>query len=140
MFVGLRKSIGTKLEVAAEAVGLAASLSGAAAAVVFGKALAAIALGSIALGLFLRLTGRRTAGEAGVAPSVPWWTSGVAVVLSALEGAVLVEATNLPVRFSQPGFAPYHWALVIAFLVVAYWVQRRLLGSVLKKQVLPPAP
>ena len=139
MLVELRKSVSRKLEFAAEAVGLAASLSGTAIAVVFGKALAAIALGAIALGLFLRFTSRRKAQEGPAAIPDPWWVPGLAVALSVLEGAVLVEATDLPVRFSQPGFALYHWALVIAFLVAAYLVQRWLLGSLLKKRVLPPA-
>jgi predicted dinucleotide-utilizing enzyme len=139
MGVELRKSIGRKLEVVAEAAGLAASASGTAAALVFGKVLLAVALGAIAVGLFLRLASRRANHAGRAALSVPGWASGLAALLSVIEAAVLVEATDLPVRFSQPGFALHHWALVGAFLVVAYFAQRRVLGRLSRRHALPPA-
>ena len=45
---------------------------------------------------------------------------------------LLVEATQLPVRFHQPGFAWYHWVGVSLALGLAYRVQLRAWMSLVK--------
>jgi ABC-type Na+ efflux pump permease subunit len=70
MLIELRKSVARKLEVAVEVVGTTASLSGAVVAVAFGKALLAVALGAISLGIFLRLVNRRHASRVAESPPI----------------------------------------------------------------------
>jgi hypothetical protein len=128
MFQKPQKFVVGKLQIAIEVAGTIASLSGAALAVVFGKLLLAIALGALAAGIFFRMVNRRSSSQFSGAAPTPRWMSVAAAGLSVVEGAVLVEATNLPVRFSQEGFQLHHWALVVVFLVVAFIVQRRVLS------------
>ncbi len=79
----------------------------------------AVVLGAVALGFFLRLAGRRKPKT--IAPiRPPTWVVGVSILAALIEVALLVEATNLPIRFNQPSFEPWHWALVVVALFVTY--------------------
>ena len=114
-----------------EAVMLLVSWSGATLAAVLGKLLLAAALAAVGLGIFLRLSGRRAPPR--LRPAAPSaWACLVVGLLSAVEVALLVEATQLPVRFHQPGFAWYHWVGVSLALGVAYRVQLRAWMSLVK--------
>jgi len=53
----------------------------------------------------------------------------VAALVSAVEVAVLVEATKLPVRHDQPDFTQANWLLVLLAWGVAYTLQARWLGA-----------
>jgi hypothetical protein len=97
------------------------SVGGAAVAVAFGKFLLAVALGAFAFGAFLRLSSR------------PLWVAPLAALATVVECAALVEAVDLPVRMSQPGFQYYHWLFVLAFMLVAYSAQSTLLRWVATK-------
>lgn len=132
MLTALRHTINTRLETAIELTGFLVSLSGATAALVFGRLMLAVALGAVVLGFFFRLAGRRKARSA-EAPNAPAWIYMASVLLSVVEVGLLVEATDLPVRFYQEGFALHHWALVLAALVAAFWVQLALLRAVANK-------
>jgi hypothetical protein len=127
MLPAIKRAITGKLELLAELGGLALSFSGATLAAVVGKLLVAAVLGALSLGFFLRLVGRR--GVRAASPPPPGWLRPTAAALSVVEAAVLVEATNLPVRFDQPGFATYHWLLVLLVLVAAYMLQSQVLRS-----------
>lgn len=124
----LRAAIAKRIEVVAELLGLAVSLSGAGLAAIFGKLILAMLLGAMALGLFLRVSARR-AGPREAEPATPRWVGPASALLSLVEAAVLVEATHLPVRFDQPGFELHHWGLVLVGLGVGYFVQERLLRA-----------
>ena len=124
--VSVLSTVSLTLEIAAVVV----CGTGAAAAVVFGKALAAIALGAFAFAAFVRLTSRRRLATP-VEQQAPTWLSPVVALASAVECAVLVEAVDLPVRFSQPGFQYYHWLFVTTFVVVAYVTQHKLARTLL---------
>lgn len=138
MLIEIRKSAGRKLEVAVEAVGAVASMSGAFGALVFGKALLALVLGAVALGIVLRLVSRRSGLQTAQPVQLPLWVSAVAGCLSVIECAAIVEAGDLPVRFSQPGFAFHHWAIVLLAFLGAFFLQRKVLGRLLQRHV-PPA-
>lgn len=89
-------------------------------------------MGAFAFGVFVRLSGRR---RGALAPQMqaPRWVAPAVALATTVEAAVLVEAVDLPVRLSQPGFQHYHWLFVLALLVVAYTVQTRLLRQILVK-------
>lgn len=128
MLDSLRAAISKRIEWIAEFAGLAISLSGATAAAVFGRLFIAIFLGGIALGFFLRLSGRRGPTPKRVEP--PSLALRLVIgTLSIVETAALVEATNLPVRYGQPDFAQGNWLLVIAVFVATYLLQIRLFAS-----------
>jgi predicted membrane channel-forming protein YqfA (hemolysin III family) len=138
MLIELRRSAARKFELAVDAVGAVASTTGAVGALVFGKVLLALVLGVVALGIFLRLVSRRSGHPTARPVRAPLWISLLAGGLSVMECAALVEATDLPVRFSQPGFAYHHWALVLLALAIAFFLQRQVLGRLLQRHV-PPA-
>jgi hypothetical protein len=110
----LRSTLAKRLDSLIDLAGIGLSLSGATVAVVFGKFLLAVILGSVTLGIFLRFAGRR---DRRLAPSVPTpgWIRPTSAILTLVQAAALVEAINLPVRFSQPGFEAYHWVYVRCF-------------------------
>lgn len=87
----------------------------------------AVVLLAMAVGFILRFTRRRSPAAAAVA-KLPVWARAIAAGLAAVLVAGLVEATNFPVRFDQPGFEPWHWALVVAALLMAYSFCGKLLG------------
>ena len=126
MLQRIRTSVKATALVAVEAAALVGSVGGAAMAVVFGKALLAVALGAFAFGAFLRLSSRRRDALAPERQSPRWLAPTVALVTTA-EAALFVEAVDLPVRLSQPGFQYPHWLIVLAFLVVAYAAQAKIL-------------
>jgi hypothetical protein len=106
--------------VACDVAGLVVGASGATVVAFFGKLAAAVVLGAVALGFFLRLSSRRRTEASAPRVSVPVWLRVLAAGVSGVLVAALVEATDLPVRFHQPGFDAWHWAVVIVALVVAY--------------------
>jgi len=93
----------------------------------------------VALGFFLRLAGRRRA-QTMAPPPVPIWGRAASAALAVAEVALLVEATNLPVRFGQSGFEPWHWALVCAALLVAHALNLRIVRSLVGKRHVPTQP
>lgn len=117
----------------ADLAGIALSGSGAAVVAFLGKFMLAVVLGAIALGFFLRLVGRRRV-QAVSPPRVPVWSRTVSAVLAAGEVALLVEATNFPVRFDQSGFEPWHWALVLVAFAVAYTLNLRVVRNLFGKR------
>ncbi|WP_194944662.1 hypothetical protein [Limnohabitans sp. 2KL-3] len=131
--MNLRTVATKRIEFLADLGGIAFSLSGATAAAVFGKALLAVVLGALALGFFLRISGRRVASDPS-ALRTPRWILAVSGLLSLVEVGVLVEATNLPVRFTQNGFELFHWALVLLAFIVAFFIQVRVLISVVMQR------
>ena len=135
--VTFKQKMADGLMVAADSAGLVASLCGASVVAIFGKVMLAVVLGAVALGFFLRLVGRRRA-DSRSQPRTPLWCLSVAGVLAIVEVALLTEATNLPVRFHQPGFAPWHWLLVFAAVVIVYVVQVQLFRSWAWRRVVAP--
>lgn len=121
------------LSTACDVAGLVVGASGATLVAVLGKLAAAVVLGAIALGFFLRLGSRRRVPPAPTQEPVRAWVRAVSAILSVAGVSLLVEATDLPVRFHQPGFEPWHWVLVGAALALAYSLctrgVRRLLES-----------
>lgn len=112
-----------------DAFGMITFASGAAAVAFLGKVMRAVVLAAIALGCFLRLTNRRRVHVAVPAP-LPAWIRAAAAGSSLVVVGVLVEATNLPVRFDQTGFEAWHWVLVAVALAVAYSLFSRVFRSV----------
>lgn len=53
---------------------------------------------------------------------------------------MLAEATNLPLRFYQPGFEAWHWALVVVALFVAYVVHMQVFRSFTRRQGVAAQP
>ena len=129
----LRTKAGATLELVAEAAAMVVSVSGATVAAVLGKFVVGIALGAVALGLLLRIKGRKQRAMS-PAPQVPAWARFSIAALSVLEVGLLVEAANLPVRFDQPGFAYWHWLLLALAFLVAYLLQSGALAGVLRRR------
>jgi len=111
------------IETVANVAGLFVSVSGATVAAVFGKLVIGLVLAAVAVGFVLRLKGRREAPLGATRQTPPAWVRPVVAVLSALEVGALVETTNLPVRFSQEGFAYSHWFIVGLLLAALYLLQ-----------------
>ncbi len=101
-----------------------ASLSGALVTAATGKLAATAILIALALGVFLRLAARRSTQARQALARPPAWISCVATLAAVLETAFLVEATGLPVRHEQPGFAPWNWGWVLAAVAALFWLQR----------------
>lgn len=132
MLLKLKHRMADGLLLAADVIGIALAGSGALVLAFLGRFMLAVVLGAIALGFVLRLAGRRRAQGSAPRP-MPSWGRGLAGVLAAIEVAVLVEATNFPVRFDQAGFEPWHWALVLVALAVIYPFNLRLLGGLVRR-------
>lgn len=139
MFPALRSTLAKRFDSLIDLAGIGLSLSGATAAIVFGKLLLAVILGSVTLGIFLRFAGRR-AKRVSPAVQTPGWIRPVSAILTVVEAAALVEAADLPVRFNQPGFEAYHWIYVLLFLGVAYRLQARLLSAMSRRRDGTSAP
>jgi len=122
------------LELVAEVAGLVVSVSGATVAAVLGKVIVGVVLGAVAVGFMLRLKSRRHRGDATLRGSRSGWVRPVAAVISAVEVGALVEATNLPVRFSQEGFAYGHWYLLALAFFALYLLQAGVLGQLAAKR------
>lgn len=118
-----------------EAAGTLASAVGVPLATVTGRLYLAALVALFGLGCCLRFVRlrqklRQIDHEAvSVSPSAPVWLTPVVGLLSAVEVAVLVEATRLPVRADQPGFDTANWWWVLAGFVVLFWLQRGWLGE-----------
>lgn len=133
MFLTLKRKLADGFLVIADVAGLLLSASGASVVAVLGKLMLAVVLGAISLGFFLRLAGRRR--QASLAPvPTPVWSYVASVVLAIFEIGLLVEATNLPVRFDQSGFEPWHWVLVAVALIVAYVVHMQIFRAIARKR------
>jgi len=130
--MALKRRIAEGFLVVADVAGVVLSGSGAAIVAFLGKFMLAMVLGAIALGFFLRLAARRRMQVLAPHP-IPMWSRGVSVALAVVEAGLLVEATNFPVRFDQSGFEPWHWALVLVALVVAYSLNLSLVGSLIRR-------
>ena len=133
MLPALKRRIAEGLLAGVDMAGIALSGSGAAVVAFLGKFMLAVVLGAIALGFFLRLVGRRRV-QAVAPPPVPMWSRAVSAVLAAVQVALLVEATNFPVRFDQAGFEPWHWALVLVAFAVAYPLNLRIVRNLFGKR------
>lgn len=139
MFLTLKRKVADGFLVVADVAGLVLSVAGASVVAVLGKLMLAVVLGAIALGFFLRLAGRRRQQTLAPAPT-PTWCYFASAFLAAVEIALLVEATNLPIRFNQSGFEPWHWALVVVALVVAYMVHMQIFRSFTRRQDVAARP
>jgi uncharacterized membrane protein len=140
MLLSIKRKLSDGLLLAADLAGLLGSAAGASVVAFFGKLALAIVLAAVALGFFLRLSGRRRVRVEAPAP-LPAWCSAASVVLSCVEVALLVEATDLPVRFSQAGFEYYHWVFVIAALAVAFVVHMQIFRALVgRRNVSLPQP
>ena len=133
MLPALKRRIADGLLAGIDIAGAVLSGSGAAVVVFLGKFMLGVVLGAIALGFFLRLVGRRRV-QAVAPPPIPMWNRAASAALAAAEVALLVEATNFPIRFDQPGFEPWHWGLVLVALAVAYPFNLRLVRSFLGRR------
>jgi hypothetical protein len=139
MLPALKRKVADGFLVVADIGGLLLSASGATVVAVLGKLMLAVVLGAVALGFFLRLVGRRQ--RSSVAPiKAPLWCHLAAVLLAVVEVALLAEATNLPIRFYQPGFQLQHWLLVVFSLVVAYALHTQIFCSILRGQRVASQP
>lgn len=139
MLQRIRSRIQTAGAVALDGTAFLGSVSGAVVAVAFGKALLAIALGAFAFGAFLRLSSRRRVALPREKRS-PLWVAPAAAIAAVVECSALVEAVDLPVRMSQPGFQYYHWLFVLAFVLVAYLAQSKLFQWAASKSQPQSAP
>lgn len=139
MFTTLKRRMADVFLIAADVAGVALSGSGAAVVAFLGKVMLAVVLGAIALGFFLRLASRRRTRFVAPPPTA-MRSRFLAAALATVEVALLVEATNFPVRFDQTGFAPWHWVLVLIALAVAYSLNLRLVGSVIRKRHVAAQP
>ena len=135
----IRSRIQTAGAVALDGAAFLGSTSGAVVAVAFGKALLAVALGAFAFGAFLRLSSRRRVALPREERS-PFWVAPVAALAAVVECGVLVEAVDLPVRMSQPGFQYYHWLFVLTFVLLAYFAQSKLFRWVASRSQPQNAP
>lgn len=108
-----------------ELLACTASLAGIPVALIVGKMFLAVILAVVALGVVLRISGRRKSGTRAALPQpAPIWHLLTAGLLSLVEVALLVEATGLPVRYDQPQFTQWNWLLVILALGLAFGLQR----------------
>ncbi len=126
MLMKFRQNASEFLLATVDIAGMLFSISGAAVVAFVGKLVFAVVLLAVALGFFLRLSGRR---KVHMPPRAPGWVRPVAGVLSLVQVAVLTEAADLPVRFNQAGFEMWHWGLVVAALLAAYMLNMWLLAS-----------
>lgn len=133
--VRTKAAVHGRVLLAAEATGTLASALGVPLAVVTGKLYLAALVALFGLGCCLRFVRlRRRLSQAGHepvrgSPPAPAWLTPVVGLLSAVEVALLVEATRLPVRADQPGFDTANWWWVLAGFVVLFWLQRGWLGE-----------
>jgi hypothetical protein len=131
MLSEFRRSLEQQVEAALQLLGFVLSLAGASLAAAFGRFLLALLLAALALGLGLRIVKRRQRFASRPRPAV--WIRAVGLTLSLIEVAVLVEATDAPVRLHQEGFSYVHWAWVVAATIVAYLIQVRALAALTRR-------
>lgn len=114
---------------AAEATGAGLSVIAAPLAAFTGRLYIAVLVAAFGLGCGLRFVRLRQKRGQGGAPaprpaSTPVWLTPLVLLVSALEMALLVEATRWPVRADQPGFEPANWLWVIVGFAVLVGLQR----------------
>lgn len=129
-----RQAIGQGILVIIELAGLVLSLSGAAVALFLGKLFAAAVLGVLTLGVFLRLAGRRDKIKIIEPKPTPPWIHFISAALAVVEVSILAEATNLPVRYNQPGFEKVNWLLVCLALLAMFYIQIIFLRSAMGRR------
>jgi len=138
VFSELRKSFAAKVEVALESTGFLLSLFGASLAAAFGRFLVALLLAAIALDIGLRLVGHQRLASR-LEPKVSGWARAAILSFSLVAVAVLIEATDTPVRIHQEGFSYVHWAMVLVAVAFLYFVQVRAFAA-LSRRFFWPAP
>jgi hypothetical protein len=116
-----------------EAIGFIASLAGASVSLFLGKFFAAVLFVLLAVGVLNRFV-RRRRGDLAEEQRTPVWVLVTCLVLSIIEAGVVVEASNLPVRFNQPGFEKSNWLFVAALLLVFFFGQRYLFRRLLARR------
>jgi hypothetical protein len=114
----IKAKVGEKLGLVLDALAFLATSGGAIVGALRGKVPVALFLCVCACAFFLRVTsrGRSVSKES----RIPGWVVVSNAVLSIIATAALVEATNLPVRYTQGGFAYWHWALVLVALFASF--------------------
>ena len=108
---------------AVDLLSFAASLAGASVSLFLGKLFASVLFAFLAVGVLNRFV-RRRRGDVAYNQPTPLWVLAASLALSVVEAAAIVEASNLPVRFDQPGFEKSNWLFVVALLLVLFYVQR----------------
>ncbi len=114
------------LQISALALGSSASLA-------FGKLFAALVFAALAIGIACRFWRRRSAPAAPVVR--PLWITLVSGGLAVIGSAAVVEAVNLPVRFDQSGFEKSNWLMIIAMILVFYWILSAILARLSARRV-----
>jgi hypothetical protein len=114
---------------AAEAAGAGLSVIAAPLAAVTGRLYIAVLVAAFGLGCGLRFVRLRKKHGQSSTPTPckvtpPAWRTPLLLLVSAMEMALLVEATRWPVRADQPGFEPTNWLWVIVGFAVLFWLQR----------------
>ncbi|MCV2350818.1 hypothetical protein [Paucibacter sp. Y2R2-4] len=130
----VRMNVASKFELVAEAFGLAFAASGATVSVLLGKFIIGIVLAALAVGFLLRLKGRKARSARAELVRPTTFARFVAALVSACEVAVLVEATNLPIRFDQAAFHMGHWYLVLLAFFASYFLQLPLIARLFGKR------
>ena len=138
-----KASVQGRVLLVVEAAGTLASAVGVPLAALTGKLYLAVLVALFGLGCCLRFVRlrqrlRQTRQEVVAdSPPAPVWLTPAVGLLSAVEIAVLVEATRLPVRADQAGFETAHWWWVLAGFAVLFWLQRGWLGERLTSSPTP---
>ena len=128
-----KRSASVRFQTYAEIAALAGSLAGASLSFIFGRVAVAVLLAAVAVGIFFRFNSRAK-GAATTEAALPLWVKTTSTILAALETGALVEAVNLPVRYDQPGFEMYHWALVGITFLALYFLQFQVLKRLVKRR------
>lgn len=139
MLIKFRKKVVDGMLAVADIAGVLLAGSGAVVVIFLGKLMLAVVFGAISVGFFLRLVGRRKPQSdplrnMGLRCHIP------SAIIAVIEVAVLVEAANFPVRFSQPGFEPWHWILVAMAFVAAYSFNMWLCKILVRRRRVAPQP
>ena len=116
-----------------EVFGFVGSLAGASVSLFLGKFFAAVLFVLLAVGVLNRFV-RRRRGELLEEQRAPAWVLVICVVLSIIEAGIVVEASNLPVRFNQEGFDKSNWLFVAALLLALFYGQRYLVMRFLARR------
>jgi drug/metabolite transporter (DMT)-like permease len=128
----ITSKIGKKLGLILDALAFVATSGGAILGAMRGKVPVALFLCVCACAFFLRVTSRgRNVSKQQHAPA---WVVVSNAILSILATGLLVEATNLPVRYTQVGFAYWHWALVLVALLASFALFSQVYGRVTRKE------
>jgi hypothetical protein len=133
----VRKTFASKVEVARASGWFLVSLAGASLAAAFGRIPLAVLLTAVALGSGFRLVGRQRSHAR--AQQVPAWARRFGLVLSVVEVAALVVATDTSARSLYEGRPYVYWAFVFVAFGAAYVLQCRIIAALFQR-ILRPAP